>query len=68
MIVRPHLWRVELALHPALPTVSFEHISQHTGHQVLDSLAWPVSPDVKTERAYLAELYDAVLSFMEVRA
>lgn len=48
--------------------MSFVHSSPYTGHQTLDSVGWPLSPDVKTERAYLAELYDGALTFMERRA
>jgi hypothetical protein len=63
-----HYWAVGLHLVPGHTEMRFTHSSSLTGHQTLDSVAWPISPDVKTERAYLAELYDGVLAFMEVRA
>lgn len=64
----PHYWAVQIHLVPGHPEARFVHTSAGTGHQTLDSIVWPLSPDVKTERAYLAELYDAVLAFMETRA
>lgn len=64
----PHYWGIQLHLVPGHTEARFVHQSLYTGHQTLDSIAWPVSPDVRTERAYLAELYDACLQFMEVRA
>lgn len=68
MMVRPHLWRVQLTMHTPAAEMTFQHQSLGTGLQVLDSVMWPLSPDVRTERAYLAELYDGVLQFMETRA
>lgn len=48
--------------------MTFMHYSPRLGTQIWDSQLWPLSPDIKTERAYLGELYEACLLFMERRA
>lgn len=63
-----HRWAVVLTLNPGRAGVSFLHISRGTGTQILDEALWPMSPDIRTERAYLSELWAATLHFQELRA
>lgn len=61
-------WAVRILRWPGQHTAQLVHAGPYTGFQVLEEMAWPLGPDVITERAYLAELYDACLQFMELRA
>lgn len=63
-----HRWYVGLIIAPGNCTMLFNHSSRVTGTQTLDSTAWPLSPDIRTERGYLSELYGGVCEFMERRA
>jgi hypothetical protein len=61
-------WYVEIVQLPGTTEARFGYVSQQLGHQVWDCLVWPLDIGEWTERAILAELYDAVLAFMEPRA
>lgn len=63
-----HRWHVGLILAPGHCEMLYLHNSRSTGQQILDRKSWPMSPDIRTERGYLAELYAGVLEFMERRA
>lgn len=63
-----HRWGVQLAIGPDYAAMLFMHSSKSTGLQVLDEMFWPLGPDIRTERAYLQELYAGVLAFQELRA
>lgn len=62
-----HRWSVQLAIAPGRAEMLFIHASRSCGLQILDSVVWPLSPDVRSEYAYLSELYGGVLDFMERR-
>lgn len=65
---RLHRWGVILSTQGGNSEMSFMHTSPALGTQVWDQQMWPLSPDIRTERAYLAEIYEATLFFMERRA
>lgn len=46
---------------------NFGYESPDLGHQIWDSVAWPLSIEHWTEAAILSELYDAVLAFWSMR-
>jgi hypothetical protein len=63
-----HRWSVQIAWAPLGSEMLFLHSSKQTGMQVLDSRFWPLSPDVRTEKGWLHEIYAGVNHFMELRS
>lgn len=68
MLYSPHHWMLQLVIGARGAEMQFLHKSTPTGTQVLDAIWWPMEPLVTTERAYLSELYQGALAFMETRA
>lgn len=60
-------WYVEIIQVPTMTEARFGYQSRDAGHQIWDSVAWPLSLEHWTETAILSELYAATLDFWSVR-
>lgn len=60
-------WYVEIRQGSHGTEAMFGYESASLGHQIWDTVAWPLSLENWTETAILSELYDACLCFWEVR-